>query len=78
MAEALRKDYGLTAAETRVALALADGMGVPDICADHGIGLATVRSHLKSIFRKTETSGQVQLVVLVFKLLRAPVAGAGG
>ena len=68
--EALREDYGLTAAETRVALALADGIGVPEICAGQRIGLATVRSHLKSIFRKTETSGQVQLVVLVFKLLR--------
>ncbi len=56
---------GLTAAETRVAIMLAEGCTLRDIAAATGRSTGTVRWHLKQIFNKNRISRQVELVQLV-------------
>lgn len=63
--EALQRRYGLTDAEARVAIAIAEGRSVAECARRLDIGDATVRSHLKHVFDKTDTHRQVELVGLV-------------
>ena len=63
---------GLTAAESRLAAALAAGHSVRDIVRVTGRGEATVRWHLKKIFRKLGISRQVDLVRRVLQLEGLP------
>ncbi len=56
---------GLTAAETRVAIMLAEGCTLRDIAAATGRSTGTVRWHLNQIFNKNRISRQVELVQLV-------------
>lgn len=63
---------GLTAAEGRLAAALAAGHSVRDIVRVTGRGEATVRWHLKKIFRKLGISRQVDLVRQVLQLEGLP------
>ncbi len=62
--------YGLTPAESRVAESLLQGANPEEISDRYGVSLATVRSQLRSIFDKTETRRQSELVAL---LLRSPM-----
>jgi DNA-binding CsgD family transcriptional regulator len=57
--------YDLSAAEADVAIALARGLSLQEIAAKSGRGIETVRSHLRSIFQKTGTSRQSELVGLL-------------
>ena len=59
---------GLTAAESRVAVMLADGHTLGDIAAMTGRSTRTVRWHLQQIFEKNRISRQVELVQLVRSL----------
>ena len=59
---------GLTAAETRVAIMLAEGCTIRDIAAATGRSTGTVRWHLNQIFAKNRISRQVELVQLVRSL----------
>ena len=61
--------FGLTRREARVASALATGLQLQEIAALHGVGMGTVRSQLKSIFVKTGTNRQPELVALLARLL---------
>ncbi|MCZ2102926.1 MAG: helix-turn-helix transcriptional regulator [Comamonadaceae bacterium] len=61
----LRDLFGLTPAEGLVAAALGRGRSPEDIAVDLGIGLVTVRSHLKRIFAKTGTHRQAEAVALL-------------
>lgn len=61
----LRELYGLTPAETRLALLLLGGTGLPEACERLGIGRETSRTQLKSIFVKTGTNSQAQLAHLL-------------
>lgn len=65
-ADTLRQLFALTPAEARVAIALAQGYSPEDIAARSGIGLGTVRTHVKSALAKTGTKRQAQLVALVW------------
>ncbi|WP_347312263.1 helix-turn-helix transcriptional regulator [Defluviimonas sp. SAOS-178_SWC] len=58
----------LSRAEFRVCLLLSRGLSVLGVAEELSVSEATVRSHLRSIYAKTETSG---LAELVFNLLRA-------
>jgi DNA-binding NarL/FixJ family response regulator len=58
----------LSRAEFRVCLLLSRGLSVTGVSDELAVSEATVRSHLRSIFSKTETSG---LAELVFALLRS-------
>jgi DNA-binding CsgD family transcriptional regulator/PAS domain-containing protein len=63
--EAFARLYKLTGGELRVVLALAQGLGGKEAADMLGISEPTVRSHLKSIFSKTDTSRQADLLRLV-------------
>jgi DNA-binding CsgD family transcriptional regulator len=62
----LARHHGLTPAETRVLLAVAERGGVGQIAAGLGMSEATVKTHLQRIFKKTGTGRQVDLVKLAF------------
>jgi DNA-binding CsgD family transcriptional regulator len=65
----LQRAFGLTRREARVASALATGQRLQEIAVAHNVGMGTVRSHLKSIFIKTRTNRQPELVALLARLL---------
>ena len=52
----------LSRAEFRVCLLLSHGLSVKGVTDELGLSEATVRSHLRSIYSKTETSGMPDLV----------------
>lgn len=56
---------GLTAAEARLAVRLVAGEPVQTIAEELGITVGTARSHLKSIFLKTNTRRQGELIALL-------------
>jgi DNA-binding NarL/FixJ family response regulator len=61
--------YGLTPAETQLAVLLMEGCALKDCCCTLGISLATGRTHLKRIFRKTSVHCQNQLVSVLIKTI---------
>ncbi len=63
--EALRQLYGLTKAEAHIAQVLAQGTRLVEASKILGITTETARTHLKRIFSKTGTAGQVELVHLL-------------
>ena len=54
--------FGLTAAESRVGLALLEGKTPAEYAAAAGLSLATVRTHLSAVFAKTGTRRQAEAV----------------
>ncbi|MBJ6124933.1 helix-turn-helix transcriptional regulator [Microvirga sp. BT325] len=64
-ARALQQMFQLTPSEIRISAELAKGLDTQQIASEHGIGANTVRYHLKSIFAKTSTHHQAQLVSLL-------------
>ena len=67
-AEILRSLYGLTAAECRLAANLCDGETPSAIARRLHVSESTVKTHLQSIFDKTQTRRQVQLIKLLVSL----------
>jgi DNA-binding CsgD family transcriptional regulator len=61
----IQKMFQLTPSEVRISKGLAKGLDTQQIASQHGIGADTVRYHLKSIFAKTSTRHQAQLVSLL-------------
>ncbi len=57
--------YALTPAEARLTLGLTNGRTLDDMAEEWGVSMHTVRSQLRQIFRKTETSRQSELVKLI-------------
>ncbi|WP_340150374.1 DNA-binding response regulator [uncultured Sneathiella sp.] len=57
--------YGLTPAEGRLALGLTNGDKLDDLAEQWGVSMHTVRSQLRQIFRKTDTSRQSEVVKLI-------------
>lgn len=60
--------FGLTPAESRLALLLCDGHTPPEIADLIGVSTNTLKTQLTSIYRKTGTSRQSQLVRLLGNL----------
>jgi DNA-binding CsgD family transcriptional regulator/PAS domain-containing protein len=75
-AEMLRQVYGITAAEQRLVERLMAGDTPEQAARALGIALPTARTQLASVFRKTETSRQPELMRLLVSL--PWWAGAGG
>ncbi len=73
----LQSAFALTASEAGVALGIAAGQTLREIAAARGIAVPTVRSHLKSVFGKTQTHRQSALVALLLSL-QTPGAPGGG
>ncbi|HEX5959332.1 MAG TPA: helix-turn-helix transcriptional regulator [Hyphomicrobiaceae bacterium] len=64
----LRQAFALTNAESRLALALANGSSLAAAAEGLQISRHTARAHLKSIFAKTQVHRQAELVVALRKL----------
>jgi DNA-binding CsgD family transcriptional regulator len=60
--------FGLTAAETRLALALASELTLVQAAEQFGVSFQTVRAQLRAIFAKTQTSRQAELMRLLSSL----------
>lgn len=67
LAECLRGLFGLTPTEAMIAADLTHGLALPQIAKQRQMGLATVRSHVKSLLIKTGTNRQAELVALVLR-----------
>ncbi|NIR32721.1 MAG: PAS domain-containing protein [Gammaproteobacteria bacterium] len=63
--------HGLTRTEARLAGLMAQGLNPAEAAERMGVGITTVRSHLRQLFRKTGTRRQAELV-------RRIVAGLAG
>jgi DNA-binding CsgD family transcriptional regulator len=63
---ALQRLFGLTAAEARVLALLLDDCRPREIADELSISITTVRSHLQSLFAKTGTRRQSELVALAW------------
>lgn len=63
--ELLRRLYGLTPTEAKVALGIATGKTPVEVSHDLGISLNTVRTHLYRVLAKTATERQADLVRLL-------------
>jgi len=63
--DGLAEAYGLSKAETRTLKALVETQGPAEAAAQLNIALSTVKSHLRKIFQKTNTSRQAELLRLV-------------
>jgi DNA-binding CsgD family transcriptional regulator len=64
----LSQVFGLSPAEAKLAAALADGLSPEQAARKLGIAKATARSQLKSVFSKTETHRQGELVAVLSRL----------
>jgi DNA-binding CsgD family transcriptional regulator len=64
--------YGLTAAETRALAGIMAGKSVDEIADAAALSRETIRSQMKSLYAKTGTSGQLELLHLA-KTSRLPV-----
>jgi DNA-binding CsgD family transcriptional regulator len=65
----LKNRFGLTPAEARLVLRLMAGDSLRAAAKALGIQYETVRTHLKSIFQKTGTCRQAELVIVVVRAL---------
>ena len=61
----LQDKFGLTPAEARLALRLVAGDSLKNSAQALGIGYETARTTLKSIFHKTGTCRQAELVIVI-------------
>lgn len=68
----LRELFGLTAAETRIALELARGNTLTEIANAHQLSRTTIRSQLASLFMKTQTRRQSELIALLARVSLLP------
>jgi DNA-binding CsgD family transcriptional regulator len=64
----LRQAFQLTPSEARLAICLAGGRSLEEAAQELAIAQETARSHLKSVFRKTATHRQGELIALVSRL----------
>src|SRR5262245_36522531 len=67
--ELLRRHFGLTTAEARLALHLVQGETLRSAEVKLSISYETARTHLKNIFDKTGTCRQAELVVVIVTAL---------
>jgi DNA-binding CsgD family transcriptional regulator len=65
----LKNRFGLTPAEARLVLRLMAGDSLRAAANALGIQYETVRTHLKSIFQKTGTCRQAELVIVVVRAM---------
>lgn len=63
--ESLTEVYGLTQAEARVALMVANGMELKDIAAHNQVSVLTVRTQLRHVFDKMGVNRQQEIVKIL-------------
>lgn len=70
--DTLENIFGLTPAEARLAVQIAAGDTLAQYADAIGISVATARSQLSSIFAKTQTARQAELVALLARISMLP------
>jgi DNA-binding CsgD family transcriptional regulator len=68
----LRRMFGLTTAEMNLASGIASGRAPAELARQRHVSPATVRSQLASIFAKTHTRRQAELVALLARIALLP------
>lgn len=66
--ETLKKLFGITPAEYKVALLLLEGYVPKEIAKKHAVNSDTIRKQLQSIYKKTSTNRQSDLVKLLLNI----------
>jgi DNA-binding CsgD family transcriptional regulator len=74
----LRAEFGLTKAEARLALRLAEGASLARAAEAFDVKLTTIRSQLQQVFAKTGTSRQAELVALLLSHGNVPACVVQG
>lgn len=69
---------GLTRAEFRICALLSEGVAARDLPDELGISESTLRSHLRSIYSKTDTTGQAGLIHRLMKHAGPPAPRRAG
>ncbi|GAA3107804.1 hypothetical protein GCM10010520_60540 [Rhizobium viscosum] len=64
----VRDMFGLTAVEAEIALRLAEGASPREIGEERSISYLTVRTHIRTIFQKTDTNRQSELTALLTRM----------
>ena len=66
--------YGLSKTESRLAAHVCGGLSVEEYAAQENVSVATARTQLRSIYKRTKTKGQARLAILVrgLELLNFP------
>ena len=68
-ADVLKTRFGLSPAEARLAALLFGGASLRSCAKALGIQYETARSYLKSVFRKTKTHRQTDLILTVIEAM---------
>jgi DNA-binding CsgD family transcriptional regulator len=63
----LEEMFGLSPAEADLALALMVGSTPKEIAAKRGVAVSTIRTQLRSVFSKTHTQRQADLIALLLR-----------
>ena len=66
--ELLKRAYGLTTAEIRVAVTLCSVSTIEDAAVDIGVSANTVKSQLQQVYQKTGTDSRAKLAKLILSL----------
>jgi DNA-binding CsgD family transcriptional regulator len=61
----LRQEFNLTKSEAEIVIALAEGRCAREIATMRGVSIGTLRAQLRSIFLKTNTRRQSDLLLLI-------------
>ena len=67
----LKDDFGLTETEWEVLGQLMDGSSLATIGRERQVSMNTVRSHLRNLFQKTDTTRQGELIAVAYRRLIA-------
>jgi DNA-binding CsgD family transcriptional regulator len=73
IARDLRRVFGLTVAEGRLADGLLNEVSLEAVAASLGITYKTARNRLQAIYQKTDTHGQGQFIALIARLARPQI-----
>lgn len=66
--EQLRENYNLTEAESHIAINIANGLTLEQIAKGNKVSINTVKTQLRSIFQKTNTTRQTELIITLLTL----------
>lgn len=67
LADRLAEMFQFTAAETRLAEHLVQGLRLEEIAQKRSVSINTIKTQLRSMFAKTETRRQTELISLLLK-----------
>ena len=65
----LQRRFGLTKAEARLAIELAEGHSIDDVADRRGLRRTTLRAQLREVFAKTGVTRQASLVAMVWRMV---------